>query len=46
MLTGPGRPLRSSPNACFIASGTMSARVGWKLRFTYGRITDGKSPWK
>jgi len=28
MFTGPGRPVRSSPNACFIASGTMSARVG------------------
>ena len=46
MFTGPGRPVRSRPNACFIASGSISTRVGWKDFFTSGRMTDGKSPWK
>ena len=46
MWTGPGLPPRSSPKACRSASGSMSARVGWKLRFTYGRMAFTKSPWK
>ena len=28
------------------ASGSMSTRVGWKLRFTTGRMMLGKSAWK
>src|SRR5690606_29732506 len=46
MSTGPGVPLGMMSTACRTASGTISGLVGWKLRFTYGRITDGKSAWK
>ena len=28
------------------ANGSMSTRVGWKLRFTTGRMMFGKSAWK
>ena len=44
-LTGPGRPLVMVVTAWRSASGSMSTRVGWKLRFTTGRITFGKSAW-
>ena len=45
-LTGPGRPDSIVVIACRKASGSMSTRVGWKLRFTTGRMMLGKSAWK
>ena len=45
-FTGPGRPPSMVANACRSAVGSMSVRVGCQLRFTYGRMTDGKSAWK
>ncbi len=44
-LTGPGRPLVIVVTAWRRASGSMSTREGWKLRFTTGRTTFGKSAW-
>ncbi len=40
-LTGPGRPLVIVVTAWRIASGSMSTRLGWKLRLTTGRTTFG-----
>ena len=37
-FTGPGRPLVIVVTAWRSASGSMSTRVGWKLRLTTGRI--------
>ncbi len=45
-FTGPGRPDSIAVIACRRASGSMSTRVGWKLRFTTGRMMLGKSAWK
>jgi hypothetical protein len=45
-FTGPGRPDSIAVIACRKASGSMSTRVGWKLRFTTGRTMFGKSAWK
>src|SRR3954453_18472137 len=45
-LTGPGRPDSMVADACRSASGSMSTRVGWKLRLTTGRTMLGKSAWK
>jgi hypothetical protein len=45
MFTGPGRPVTIVSNAWRSASGSMSTRVGWKARFTTGRMTEGKSAW-
>ena len=45
-FTGPGRPDSIVVIACRNASGSMSTRVGWKLRFTTGRMMLGKSAWK
>ena len=45
-FTGPGRPDSIAVIACRSASGNMSTRVGWKLRFTTGRMMLGKSAWK
>jgi len=44
-FTGPGRPLVIVVAACLSASGSISTRVGWKLLFTTGRTTFGKSAW-
>ena len=44
-FTGPGRPDSIVVVAWRNASGSMSTRVGWKLRFTTGRITLTKSAW-
>src|ERR1700732_5495893 len=46
MFTGPGRPDSMVVMAWRSASGSMSTRVGWKLRFTTGRSTLTKSAWK
>ena len=43
--TGPVRPANMCDHACRIMSGSMSGRVAWKLRFTYGRIAVTKSAW-
>ena len=45
-FTGPGRPVVAVVTACRSASGSMSTRVGWKLRFTTGRTIFTKSAWK
>ena len=45
-LTGPGRPDSMAVIACRSARGSMSTRVGWKLRLTTGRTMLGKSAWK
>ena len=45
MFTGPGRPVTMVSKPWRSASGSMSTRVGWKARFTTGRMTDGKSAW-
>ena len=44
-FTGPGRPVSMVVIAWRSASGSMSTRVGWKLRLTTGRSTLGKSAW-
>ena len=44
-FTGPGRPDSIVVIAWRSASGSMSTRVGWKLRFTTGRRTLTKSAW-
>ena len=46
MFTGPGRPDSIVVVACRNASGSMSTRVGWKLRLTTGRTMFTKSAWK
>ena len=46
MFTGPGRPDSIVVVAWRSASGSMSTRVGWKLRFTTGRTMLTKSAWK
>ena len=45
-FTGPGRPDSIVVMAWRNASGSMSTRVGWKLRLTTGRMMLGKSAWK
>src|SRR6185437_14870246 len=45
-FTGPGRPDSMVVMAWRNASGSMSTRVGWKLRLTTGRMMLGKSAWK
>ncbi len=45
MFTGPGRPVTMVSNAWRSASGSMSTRLGWKLRLTTGRSTCAKSAW-
>ena len=45
-FTGPGRPDSIVVIAWRSASGSMSTRVGWKLRLTTGRMMLGKSAWK
>jgi hypothetical protein len=45
-FTGPGLPESMVVIACRNASGSMSTRVGWKLRLTTGRMMLGKSAWK
>ena len=45
-FTGPGRPDSMVVVAWRSASGSMSTRVGWKLRLTTGRMMLGKSAWK
>ncbi len=44
-FTGPGLPDSIVVMAWRKASGSMSTRVGWKLRFTTGRMMFGKSAW-
>ena len=41
--TGPGRPPSMQSIASRSEVGSISTRVGWKLRFTTGRQTEGKS---
>ena len=45
-FTGPGRPDSIVVMAWRRARGSMSTRVGWKERFTTGRMMLGKSAWK
>ena len=42
-FTGPGRPDSMRLKLWRSASGSMSTRVGWKVRFTYGRSATGNS---
>jgi len=44
-LTGPGRPAVIVDHAWLSARGSMSTRLGWNVRFTAGRMTEGKSAW-
>jgi hypothetical protein len=44
-FTGPGRPDSMVVIAWRRMSGSMSTRVGWKLRLTTGRMMLGKSAW-